>query len=91
MNVVLVTHVPLKRRNKYNNPEGLCLNLWFAGAATDLNLGGNSVWRIVGMVKIRKKETWKLVTATLGELHREGLCTFRSAGGTVGRGDKRTK
>jgi hypothetical protein len=28
---------------------------------------------------------WKLLRATFGEMRREGLCTSRSAGGTVGR------
>ena len=38
------------------------------------------------MVKLWYKEMWKVLTATLGEMCREGLCTSRSAVGTVGRG-----
>jgi hypothetical protein len=78
-------HVPPKRRKKRNNPDDLYLDMWFAGAATDLKLGGNPVRRIGGMVIIRGKETWKLLTATLDEMRTEGFCTSRSAGGTVGR------
>jgi hypothetical protein len=33
----------MKRANRRNNLEDLYLNSWFAGDATDLNLGGNCV------------------------------------------------
>jgi hypothetical protein len=42
------------------------------------------VWRIGGMVKIRNKEMWKLMTATLGELRIPQRGRYRRSGGGGG-------